>query len=297
MTPRAPPFHVRTMRPGDLPSAFLLSTAAGWNQQVSDWERFLMTSPSGCFVGEVGGELVGTVVATAHGRKLGWIGMLLVERGHRRQGIGTTLLKVGVNFLRYLGIPTVGLDATPTGRFLYETLGFRPVGKVKRLAGVLPRVTHEGDDVDLVGAGEVGHATIADYDARAFGASRESALRGLVGGEGQSGWVLTRKGGAQSIAGYALTRPGRTRTQVGPIVAEGPESAARLLEACGRHLGDVEAFLDVPQWGDPGGAFRDELDRLGFVESREFTRMFSGARWEVPLAGARQYATSGPELG
>src|SRR5687768_13590418 len=107
--------EIRLMSKGDLPACEGLRAAAGWNQTRSDWQRFLDLSPRGCFVAELNRVVVGTVTTIRYGRELGWVGMLLVHAGARRQGIGESLLRAALNYLQNEQVRCVKLDATPLG--------------------------------------------------------------------------------------------------------------------------------------------------------------------------------------
>ena len=99
----------------DLPSAVRLNTIAGWNQTEADWRRFLESSPVGCFVVEVAGQVAGTVATICYENRFAWIGMVLVDPDFRNRGIGTQLLHKAIEHLDRLGIATMKLDASHLG--------------------------------------------------------------------------------------------------------------------------------------------------------------------------------------
>src|SRR5258706_1653849 len=113
----------RPMEPGDIPMALSLCRAYGWNQLARDWELFLQLSPGACRAGvDENGKVVGTVTALRYEGHFSWIGMVLVDPGRRRQGIGGQLLKESLDILKDERV--VKLDATPEGRELYLKLNF-----------------------------------------------------------------------------------------------------------------------------------------------------------------------------
>src|SRR5262249_59937946 len=87
------PISIRLMTPGDLAAADALRAAAGWNQTLQDWRRFLHCEPEGCFIAERDQIALGTATIIRYGSALGWIGMVLVHPDHRRQGVGSALLR------------------------------------------------------------------------------------------------------------------------------------------------------------------------------------------------------------
>ena len=91
---------IRPMTAADIPAGMRLRELAGWNQTEQDWQRFLKLAPSGCFVACVDGRVRGTVTTLDFEKRLGWVGMVLVDPEYRRQGMGTGLLEAGVSASR-----------------------------------------------------------------------------------------------------------------------------------------------------------------------------------------------------
>ncbi|MCC6223333.1 MAG: GNAT family N-acetyltransferase [Thermoleophilia bacterium] len=266
------------LRERDVPAALALSEEAGWNQTAADW---LLMIRAGEAFGAAGpdGRLVATALALPHPPELGWVSMVLVRASWQRRGLGTRLFRRAVEALRERGLVPF-LDATPAGRTLYEPLGFRAVEPITRWRG-------EGRGGSTGGPAPVpGTAAIAELDRRAFGADRVAILADLLAREG------ALSGLAPGGRGFLLTRPGRTATQVGPVIADEP-AAARTLVASALDTLAGPALLDVP---DRETAVAGLLRERGFEPARTFTRMALGrdrAFGEPPLVRA----IAGPELG
>src|SRR4051812_32624882 len=126
---------IRNLTDSDVPSALALSRAAGWNQTVNDWRRMIAMQPEGAFLGVWSGAPAGTVLAIIYDR-VAWIAMMLVDQKLQRRGIGATLIRHALAFLKNRGVNCVRLDATPVGQPLYELLGFRAEYVLARHAGV-----------------------------------------------------------------------------------------------------------------------------------------------------------------
>src|SRR6267154_4381650 len=116
--------RIRVMTKQDIPAGLRLNTLSGWNQTSADWERFLASSPQGCFVMEDSNNVVGTAATICYENRFAWIGMVLVDPQYRKQGIGTQLLNKTIEHLDHANISTIKLDATPLGKPLYAKLGF-----------------------------------------------------------------------------------------------------------------------------------------------------------------------------
>ena len=75
-----PPPALRALGEADIAFGMALVEAAGWNQTASDWRSFISFRPEGCFLALEGGRPAGTVTTIDHEGRLGWIGMVLVDR-------------------------------------------------------------------------------------------------------------------------------------------------------------------------------------------------------------------------
>src|SRR5689334_23620637 len=94
------PLEIRLLVESDIPSAMRLKEAAGWNQTEADWRRLLSLQPNGCFGAVKEGRLVGTTTTTIYD-EFAWIGMVLVDPQHRRQGIAAKLMNVALEYLQH----------------------------------------------------------------------------------------------------------------------------------------------------------------------------------------------------
>jgi len=91
--------EIRLLLESDIPAAMQLKEAAGWNQTEDDWRRLLRLEPNGCFCAIKDGRFVGTTTTTTYGDELAWVGMVLVDPQHRRQGIAAKLMSVALDYL------------------------------------------------------------------------------------------------------------------------------------------------------------------------------------------------------
>src|SRR6266545_4039468 len=127
--------QLRRMNDADIDFGMSLKATAGWNQLPADWKRLIRLEPNGCFVLENEGAPVGTVTTTLYEKRLAWIGMVLVSPDARRKGYGTELLKAAMDYCEAQRVEVIKLDATPLGKKLYDTLGYRDEYSLKRVQG------------------------------------------------------------------------------------------------------------------------------------------------------------------
>jgi len=282
-------FQLRPMEVADIPAGMRLKKAAKWNQLEQDWELFLASSQTGSLVAEYQGKIVGTVTSVNYGRRFSWIGMLLVDPSTRRMGLGTKLLGEAMRLSADYG--TIRLDATPAGKLLYDTLGYKDEFYLSRYEinrfdiASLPepewqcqRMAH--NDIEAV----------AGYDREIFGAPRPKILKALYNMGPSYSWILHSE---NQIQGYCLGRPGSNFEQIGPIVANDFKTASSLLNYALRACDGKSVILDIP---DAQKDFRLMVENLGFSIQRPFIRMYLG---EHSYRGIPeyQYTIAGPEIG
>jgi len=269
------------MSESDMAGCMALSAEAGWNQTPDDWTLFMRHGTVFGLPGDDGGPVATGAILPFSG-EFAWVSMVLVTAARRQQRIGTAILEACCAELKRRGLIAV-LDATPAGERVYRPLGFVPQfalrrwqgqgGGVAAPAGVRPM---RADDL----------AAAIEIDARAFGARRDFLLRSFFARAPQLAFI-TADG-----ASFALARPGRIATQIGPIVAAGEDAAAALLTAAlGAASGPV--FLDVAdRWQNLGAL----LNERGFTVQRPFLRMALGR--SAPFGDvARTFVVAGPEFG
>src|SRR6266403_1202815 len=170
--------RIRVMTKQDIPAGLRLNTLSGWNQTSADWDRFLASSPQGCFVMEDGMKVVGTAATICYENRFAWIGMVLVDPEYRKQGIRTQLLNKTIEHLDHSKISTIKLDATPLGKPLYEKLGFVSEFEIERwilrTSSSSSTKTHRSRPPGLLSPDSLD--SIFELDRDIFGADRSSLL-------------------------------------------------------------------------------------------------------------------------
>src|SRR5690625_4020029 len=94
---------LRPMQRSDIPFAMRLKEAAGWNQLPEDWDFLIRNGSDGNMVAMLEGQPAGTVTTLTYGDRFSWIGMVMVDPGMRRRGVGTHLLKAAIDKARRHG--------------------------------------------------------------------------------------------------------------------------------------------------------------------------------------------------
>ncbi len=255
----------------DLPAIGALRAAEGWG--VHEWalDAVIGRSNARCIVAvDSNRELAGVGSGIVYG-PLGFIGNMIVAERHRRRGLGSAILVAVTDFLEAAGCDRLELNATATGRPLYERHGFASIGRsataqvpraavALRAASVRTRLA-TSDDLPRV----------ASYDRPRFGGDRAALLEILFRMPDASILVGERE---EQLVGFAWVRPEDPR--IGPMVAEDPEVAEALLVAAFGIAADVERLrLNLPPRNRPGAAW---LESLGIRVDPWDGRMARGAQ-------------------
>jgi len=175
--------------------------------------------------------------------------------------------------------------ATPQGRPVYERLGFAPEYSLVRLQGIAPPAARSlvpAPSADQVEA-------ICEFDRRVTGTPRRPLLQALIAQQPEA--VVTAFAD-HWLAGYAMCRPGRRATQIGPALALSTTAGARCLEQILDCCPPGPVFVDVPAENAAAIAW---FSARGFAVQRDFTRMGHGPR--IQDFPERMWASSGPEKG
>jgi GNAT superfamily N-acetyltransferase len=265
----------------DAPAAYTLSTQAGWNHLVVDWERSMTLSPDTCLGAFIDDVLAATCTVAKYGT-LGWIGTFLVDQNHQRKGVGTTLFEALLQAGRKAGIERFGLDSSDLGRPIYRKYGFaedegieRWLGRNRPVEGSLPADELRKEDWD----------SLLEFDREAINVNRQAQLRLLAAEEGATVRLLREEG---NVIAFGFSRPGRLVGSIGPVIAEDASSAERIIDSL---LADRDR-ID----GDRGVAI-DLLDNdksKEIMSQKAFTRLRRNIRMFVPLEGAAVF--TGPKV-
>ena len=283
--------RIRVMTEQDIPAGLRLNTLSGWNQTSADWERFLASSPQGCFVMEDGTKVVGTAATICYENRFAWIGMVLVDPEYRKQGIGTQLLNKSIEHLDHSNISTIKLDATPLGKPLYAKLGFVNEFEIERW--VLKRPCGTASTIPSSPTApltEYQEKLIFTLDTEFFGADRSFLLRSLRDQAPELAITIWQDEVPQC---FAFGRHGLFADHLGPCMATSRATTEQLLSEFLARSSRETLIVDCIK-SSPGAP--ESLAAFGFVLSRPFTRMVRGPNAH-PGKPESLWAILGPEFG
>ena len=261
--------------PEDAAGGLALSNEAHWNQIEADWTFFLSR-------GMVFGirtpdhRLVATAALMPYDVSDAWISLVLVTADWRRRGLATRLVDECLASANRLGV-TCWLDATPAGAAVYGPLGFAPTIELRRLRLDQPPV-FTGPPLPQ---GKLGDFITCDISAMGF--DRRTLLEELAGRPGSR---LVSNGDA-----LALVRNGRTARYIGPVFADSPATALKMV--CDIAASETGPFLIDAVTMQP--AFLGGLAENGWSVERPFQRMRFGPA--MSQGDEPPFAVAGPEYG
>lgn len=272
----------RVFKQSDIPFAMELKNIEGWNQTESDWRRYLLLEPDGCFIALYNGKPAGTVTTINYDKRFGWIGMVVVHPELRRRGIGTAILNKAIGYLKGIGVQTVKLDATPDGKKLYDKLGFVEEYGIVRRQGI--GIVTDCEEFAPIRTEDL--EDIINFDMNIFGARRGRVIQSL-----STGFLARDQKG--NVQGYIMFRKGLKAYHIGPWVSSSVYLADELFAFMLKMLAGEKVYLDIPILNENGLQI---IDKYEFTVQRSFTRMFLGNN-SYPGKPTNIYSTSSAEKG
>lgn len=249
--------RIRRMKTADFQSVIKLTDQEHWGYGIRDIERIRALEPRGCLVASLNGRMIGLTTTITYGKRLGWIGNVVVQRKYRGSGIGSTLVQSAMGHLLCSHVKSIGLYSFPENKPMYERLGFRTEGGFVRLA--MSRRTRT-----LVRQDRAPLRQILGLDRRVFGADRTRLLRHLFK-EFPKGWAWTMK--RSKLTGFSVVKRYKDSSEIGPAICEnqGPDEIADLLESSVALVTKWPLEVSVPEINR---AVLKVADRLGFRAER-----------------------------
>lgn len=267
-------YLIRSMTRPEIDWAIDWAAVEGWNPGLHDADAFYAADPGGFLVGLLDGVPIATLSAVKYGDTFGFIGFYMVRPEFRGQGFGIQIWQAG---LARLAGRTVGLDGVLAQQDNYRRSGFDLAYRNIRYQGVGTGSALTDDA--LVPLTALPFEDVAAYDQRLFPDDRRAFLHSWLTQPNLAAWGLVQQG---KLVGYGVLRPCRTGFKVGPLLADSPVLADRLLlalKACAP--AGAALFLDTPAINP---AALELAQRHGMQLVFETARMYKGPAPQLPLA-------------
>jgi predicted N-acetyltransferase YhbS len=267
--------QIRQMRGKDISFAIRLTDQEKWGVTRSTLQRLMRLNPRGCFIAYDGKKRVGLTTATTYGKRLAWIGNVIVDKDHRGKRIGQSLVRHAVAFLHKSNVSQIALYCFKEHREFYENLGFDTAGSFVRLRRKAGLVKDVGNQAGFQEPPSLTRMMAADE--KAFGADRSRLIRDLL--DRKEAWCVASFRGGSSIS-YLMVRESSEDCEFGPWV-------------CMSHLSDEPREMikralamtrPVPVEVSCLRSNRRALQTFkdnGFLKVREGYRMFFGEKVHI----------------
>jgi GNAT superfamily N-acetyltransferase len=257
----------------------------GWNPGNTDTLAFHAADPGAFLIGRLDGRPVACISVVRYGAATGFLGFYIARPEARGKGYGMKIWEAGM--ARLTG-RNVGLDGVVAQQHNYRKSGFRLAWNNIRHEGAPPVATPPAG-ISLIDARSVPFDQIAAYDRRFFPEARDSFLAPWIGLPERTGLVAMKDG---VLEGFAVTRPCRDASRIGPLYAASPGIAAALVSALAAKTGAKAVAIDVP---DRNKAAVTLVEQMGLKPVFETARMYTGADPVVDYAGL--FGVTSLELG
>lgn len=270
--------QIRTMRFEDIPFAIRLTNQEEWGVTHSDLTRILKLNPAGSFIAYEGPRSVGLITSTLYGRKLAWIGNVIVDRKHRGKRIGQSLVQKAVEYLKRSRAEHIALYCFNENVKFYRRLGFISDAPFIRLR----RKPKSFRCTPLASAAyqRLPLRSVLASDKEAFGADRSKLIRMVL--RTKTAWYLGCSNGPNACS-YLLVKKFNDMFELGPWVCIDPpndQPREMLSLALARTTGkpvEVSCFQHHPAFA--------LLGKNGFRTMSHGYRMFFG---KIPRIDRRE---------
>jgi len=246
--------------PASMETIKLLSERAGWNQTKEDLNSMIYHGQGGTFIASYNFQNqkipLGSGVSFSVNTDLSWIGMILVHPELRRQGIARSIMNACLEHARLNQHKSiVGLDATPLGKQVYDSLGFKDSFAIWR--SIINTGT-KAINISGYGTESVILGSVKNYLEEKDATERWGIIELLNEIPGSKS-IMARTSGR--IKGFVMSRPGRLKPFIGPLIADSNEVALLLMQLAlnyWKDLGYENVLMDIPEHHLKHSIFFDE---------------------------------------
>ena len=203
------------MRRDDISFAVHLTNQEGWDVPRRDFERILRLDPRGSFVATEYGHRVGITTTTCYGRRIAWIGNVIVRKQDRHRHVGQQLVQHAVAYLIEKRVKHIALYCFKHNVPFYTRLGFVRGPRFARLRRESQRPSARAPK-----SPETSRLTLSrllSIDRKAFGADRERLFKLLL--NASYAWYLGYSAGSSSS--FLIVKKYDDMYELGPWVSFG----------------------------------------------------------------------------
>jgi ribosomal protein S18 acetylase RimI-like enzyme len=262
------------------------AAAEGWNPGLHDATAFHAADPGAFLVACHDDEPIACISATRYGDDFGFLGFYIAHPSVRGQGYGIGVWRAG---MERLAGRIVGLDGVVAQQGNYRKSGFRLAWRNIRYEGSFTDFNAHDPGITLLDASTLPFDWLAAFDRRFFPAARDAFLSLWISLPCHRARVALRDG---EIVGFAVARPCRRGTKIGPLYADGTATALALLAALDTPALPRPVIIDVPETNKAAVKL---VESFSFAPAFETARMYTGPAPAIDLQ--RLFGVTTFELG
>ena len=254
------------MQTGDIPFAVRLTDGEKWGVTRDDLERLMRLNPRGCFVAYDGIRKLGITTTTAYGRKLAWIGNVIVHKNYRGKHIGRALVEQATLHLQKTAVQHIALYCYKEQVNFYENIGFVRDRRFLRLRRDPAKAEHLRKETNFQRPPSM--VKLLAADKQAFGADRSRLIRAVLADD--AGWIVSSSSGISSIS-YLMIKESADECEFGPWICLDPsrDEPSRMIHQALIGVGSVPVEV---------GCFRDNRSAMRTLKMNDFRTIREGYR-------------------
>jgi GNAT superfamily N-acetyltransferase len=237
-----PGFSFSAMSEAEVAELGAWAADEGWNPGRNDLAIARAVDPDAFVALREGGALAGAGSIFSYDGRFGFMGLFIMRPEWRGGGLGGALWRWRLARLKERLAPgaAIGMDGVFDMVPFYERGGFREAYRHIRHQGTAAGAPDPAAvrDVDPL------LADILAYDGPMFPAPREKFLTLWVTQPGAFVSGVYEKG---TLAGYGVARPCQAGFKIGPLFANDPQIARRLLSDLMSRIAGKQVQIDVPE--------------------------------------------------
>ncbi len=210
----------------------------GWIPGIHDIDSFYDTDPTGFYAARMGGEIVGTFSVVKYSANYAFAGFFIVRPDWRGKGVGLAIQHfIDTQFASF----NVGIDGVLAMQEKYSHVGYKFAYGNERYGGIA-KVGELDGKCRTISAGDFD--SIVQFDAKFFPTERKKFLKLWL--TQKDATALMAKDDEGKLCGYGVVRKCFQGNRIGPLFAETPQTAKRLLDSLAASVAGQEFFIDVP---------------------------------------------------
>lgn len=243
------------------------AAAEGWNPGLHDATAFHAADPGAFLVALREDQPAACISVARYGGDFGFLGFYIAHPSARGQGYGIQVWRAG---MERLAGRNVGLDGVVAQQENYRKSGFTLAWRNIRYEGSFADVNTHDPGITLLDASTIPFDWIAGLDRRFFPAARDAFLSLWISLPCHRARVALRDG---KIVGFAVARPCRRGTKIGPLYADNTSCALALLAALNEPRLQTPGIIDVPETNKAAVKL---VESFSFKPAFETARMYTG---------------------